>query len=547
MSLRENPMKTSCRVSHRSRLARPRRPRGQAMILGVISLVVLALVVFMTMNVTVSVQQKIRLQNYADAKAFSLAVIEARSLNYFAYTNRAIASSYVSMANVHAYMSEATMLSDLRLSGAAIMGVIATQELPQCFCWPGIPCRPQHCLHSVEAGLNATGLTIDAFSGKVARKIQNVDRAAQSVMSALNAHIVVLHTSQQAVKLGVMAALGQGELGDLKADNMSKAASVTSDPMTLGVHNVLKWNQAFESNTQKKRRIMAETVNASRQDFAWNRKGAPVIQNLLFAQVASLMKSESIWSGPNGTWLVEQGPGGFSGRTGVTASGTFPGQSGAIAPLTQDVAAKIEGKSMSSYDYALLIGQWRHGGFTAPLPMLGPVGVALFSSGDGSNHKAGMFALTGNPHSGSSHGSALSLERFLEFNIENSFPYNQPSVYATATTDSRVNEYGKRGPYEIAKDGSGTVRFKNVGSQEGVLTLSNNEPTKAFSKAQVYYHRIGDWSDYPNIFNPYWRAKLHPMTTQELATTLSVVDASAATVTGAARAVPGGSKGVNVQ
>ncbi|ATB29463.1 hypothetical protein [Melittangium boletus] len=519
------------------------------MILGVVSLVVLALVVFMTINVTVSVQQKIRLQNYADAKAFSLAVIEARSLNYFAYTNRAIASSYVSMANLHAYMSEATMLTDLRLSSAAVMTEIAAQELAQCFCWPGVPCRPQHCYHSFEAEMNALGLTIDALSGKVAKKIQNVDRSAQSVMSALNLHIGALHASQQAVKAGVLIALGKGEFGDLKADNMSKAASVTSDPLTLSIQNVQQWNQVFESNEQRKRRIMAETVNATRQDFAWNRKGAPLANGLLFPQLGKLVKSESIWMGPEGTWLSVQAPGGVSGRTGVTASGSFPGQSGAMAILTRDVASNIEGKSMSTYDHSALTGTWRHGAGGALLPLLGPIGVARLSSGDSEAHKSGLFSLTGNPHSGSAHSSPkLDMHRFLEFNIGDSYPYNQPAVYATATTDGRVNEFGNRGPYEIAKDGTGTVRITKVGPTDGVLTLTNNSPTKAFSKAQVYYHRIGDWSDYPNIFNPYWRAKLHPMTTRELATTLTIVDSNAAILVGGAQAVPGGGgKGVNIQ
>jgi len=32
----------------------------------------------------------------------------------------------------------------------------------------------------------------------------------------------------------------------------------------------------------------------------------------------------------------------------------------------------------------------------------------------------------------------------------------------------------------------------------------------AMSKALVYYHRLGDWTEQPNLFNPYWRAKLHP-------------------------------------
>jgi|GEM_PF-1604050 len=544
-------MKTLFRVLKRRTPADSRGPRsrGQAMILGVVSLVVLALVVFMTINVTVSVQQKIRLQNYADAKAFSLAVIEARSLNYFAYTNRAIASSYVSMANLHAYMSEATMLTDLRLSAAAIMTEIAAQETAECMCCWGGPCCFSHCIHAVEAELNAVGLGIDALSQKVAKKVQNVDRSAQNVMSALNLHIGALHASQQAVKAGVLVALGKGEFGDLKADNMSKAASVTSDPMTLSIQNVQQWNQVFESNEQRKRRIMAETVNATRQDFAWNRKGAPIADTLLFLQLAQLVKSETIWIGPNGTWLVVQAPGGMSGRTGVTATGSFPGQSGAMALLTRDVAANIEGKSMSSYDHSALMGTWRHGVGGALLPLLGPIGVARITSGDNQVHANGLFSITGSPHTGSAHSSPkLDMHRFLEFNIGDTYPYNQPAVYATATTDGRVNEFGKRGPYEVAKDGTGTVRITHVGPTDGVLTLTNNSPTKAFSKAQVYYHRIGDWSDYPNLFNPYWRAKLHPMTTRDIATTLTVVDSNAAILVGGAQAVPGsGGNGVNVQ
>ncbi|WP_434382563.1 hypothetical protein [Melittangium boletus] len=524
------------------------RSRGQAMILGVVSLVVLALVVFMTINVTVSVQQKIRLQNYADAKAFSMAVMEARALNYFAYSNRAIASSYVSMANVHAYVSEATMLTDLRFSGALVMQTIAAEELAQCFCgW--VPCRPQHCLHAAEAEINVAGLFIDAFGGKIAKKVQAVDRSARGVTEALDRHIRALNVSQKAVHGGVMLALGKGSFGSLKEDNMSKAASVTSDPMTLSAQNIMQWTQAFETNDQKKRRILAENVNATRQDFAWNRTNSLIATPVLFARLSDLVKAETLWVGPKGTWIIEQFPGGVSGRTGVVAAGNFPGQSGATAIITRDVAANVEGKSMTSFDHGLLGGTWRHGVGGAPLPMLGPIGVARITTGASQAHASGLFSLTGNPHTGASHSNPeLAMERFMEFNIGDSFPFNQPAVFATATTDGRVNEFGNRGPYEIAKDGTGTVRFTNVGNSDASLTLTNNSPTKAFSKAQVYYHRMGDWSDYPNLFNPYWRAKLHPVTTRELATTLTIVDSNAAIVVGGASAIPGsGGKGVNVQ
>ena len=33
----------------------------------------------------------------------------------------------------------------------------------------------------------------------------------------------------------------------------------------------------------------------------------------------------------------------------------------------------------------------------------------------------------------------------------------------------------------------------------------------ATSVAQVYYHRPGWWWEHPNLFNPFWRAKLAPI------------------------------------
>ena len=143
------------------------------------SLLVLALIVFITFNVTVAVQQKIKLQNYADAKAFSLAVAEARTLNYLRYTNRAIASSYVGMANVHAYMSEAAMLADLKCSAArSIMGVISGMETCAVLLHAGSPCCFHHCVDAFEAGMNALASTIDWFTGDMGNRLSKLDGPA---------------------------------------------------------------------------------------------------------------------------------------------------------------------------------------------------------------------------------------------------------------------------------------------------------------------------------------------------------------------------------
>ena len=149
---------------------------------------------------------------------------------------------------------------------------------------------------------------------------------------------------------------------------------------------------------------------------------------------------------------------------------------------------------------------------------LGPISPGNLSTGQSGNKHSGGFLgdIFNNPHSGSNHGQNL------DFSASRSSPpaarsrsTSRPCTRASST-DTRVNEYGQRGPWEVAKDQSGTIKVTNVGPQDAKLTLSNNTRAKAFSKAMVYYHRIGDWADYPNMFNPFWRAKLQPITNGEI-------------------------------
>lgn len=524
------------------RAARRGQSRGQMIILGAVSLLVLALIVFITFNVTIAVQQRIKLQNYADSKAFSMAVAEARTLNYLAYTNRSIASAYVGMANVHAYMSEAAMLADLKLSGATIMGAIAGQEYNLCMCcctpFGCAPCCFNHCIDAFEAGMNALGLTLDWISGDMGGKLSQLDGPATNATNALNNHINQIRLSQTAARTAMVALLGTGTFGDLKKSNMQKADTVTNDEMMVSAQNLQQWNRVFNGNTNQKKQIMTEVVNASRQDFAWNRSGpgGVPITPMLFPQLSQRVKSSSIWMGPNGTWTITQTPDvGFlaGGRTGAAANAFN-------MAFTGDVGNNQAGAMVSSFDWGMLMGQWKHGASSSTLPIFGPISPGNLSTGQSGNKHSGGFLgdIFNNPHNGSNHGQNLDFSRFQEFAPSGSFPFNQPSVYAGASTDTRVNEYGQRGPWEVAKDQSGTITVTNVGPQDAKLTLSNNNRSKAFSKAMVYYHRIGDWADYPNMFNPFWRAKLQPITTGEIATVLTAVDSQAAQVVG-------GSMGVN--
>ena len=46
--------------------------------------------------------------------------------------------------------------------------------------------------------------------------------------------------------------------------------------------------------------------------------------------------------------------------------------------------------------------------------------------------------------------------------------------------------------------------------RSGVLNLGVGAGMHVLARAQVYYHRPGAWQEPPNLFNPYWGARLAP-------------------------------------
>jgi hypothetical protein len=72
------------------------RQEGQALVLACLLMLLLSLALITTVNIGHSVHERIRLQNTADAAAYSTAAMEARAFNFYAFTNRTQVSHYVS-------------------------------------------------------------------------------------------------------------------------------------------------------------------------------------------------------------------------------------------------------------------------------------------------------------------------------------------------------------------------------------------------------------------------------------------------------------------
>ena len=69
------------------------RQHGQALVLGLFLVFATLAVLLLMFNTGRVVDEKMRLTNAADATAWSVATLEARALNYDAYTNRAIVAN----------------------------------------------------------------------------------------------------------------------------------------------------------------------------------------------------------------------------------------------------------------------------------------------------------------------------------------------------------------------------------------------------------------------------------------------------------------------
>ena len=73
-----------------------RRQEGQALVLAALMVLVMSIAVLTTVNIGHTVHERIRLQNTADAASYSMAAMEARAFNFYAYANRTQVSHYVS-------------------------------------------------------------------------------------------------------------------------------------------------------------------------------------------------------------------------------------------------------------------------------------------------------------------------------------------------------------------------------------------------------------------------------------------------------------------
>lgn len=165
------------------------KQKGQVIVYLVVFIGVLALAVSYVFNSIQVVNEKNRLQNTVDAAAYSVAVIESRSLNFTAYTNRAMVANHVAIAQA---VSLTSWIRFLDISAANIADY--TSIIPY--------------VGSVTAA-------IEGIVGAIKEVMEPLLRA---IASAIDMQITLLQEGQRAMH-AAMLAVAEETLSQVIAEN----------------------------------------------------------------------------------------------------------------------------------------------------------------------------------------------------------------------------------------------------------------------------------------------------------------------------------------
>ena len=514
---------------------------GQALVLGAVFGLVLMLCVLGTVNLGRAVYDKVQLQAAADAAAYSQAAVEARVMNFTAYTNRAMVVHYASL------MAATTYLTYIHFEWVFLEALLeVARYIPYI---GGVFATMQQILKVV---------------------VTTLDVAVAALAPLLTAANIVLYGLQEgawwSVYLGRLARAlpPEAHSGDSPAHpyqaiwpHLIPAANQAVFAQTRG-HVTMPQNTAeaarillnHESDAVQLARLhMLEVANSARQpwvatgDRSADPSASPMARHFQWRLVPG-----HLWYGSHArTELGTFPPGSGASSTAQIWSGqqaflkwqfkafgiSFAGTRPIFTFVGMDQIAPSVSPFKDSY-----FRSWRPGAilgvaFDVLVPGLGRFfdGIETYANRTLPSPDKRLFTLT--PYVSFS-PRANSKPGLGPFGALGNF--GQPDVLVGLAKDGRdanaepaaARTYRRRFSWDGEQAGHAAVEFRSTaadgprlpGMPRDLQLL--HEGQNAFAAAQVYYHRPGDWKEMPNLFNPLWGARLMPVTESNVAARLGL-------------------------
>lgn len=491
------------------------RSRGQVLVLGCLALFIMALMLMASFGVSNAIHERIRIQSHADAQAFSLATVEARAMNVTAHFNRAIAATLVAQMSLHSWMAIASNDVAMLQAGAYIMFTIAGIET-------GYGCYPFNFSHCpcVAAALISAFRFLSAHS-EWQNTLEGLESTFNDGVKALKEMVDSLHKAQKAVLDGAKVELNGGHVMDkLKQANAPKSEYITAlNDMNVGDFACALEGSGFDdscsgphkrdkASVADRSKVMSDAANAARPMFDQMGMASAVMSDDNFKGFSDpKVPKDALTDGKWTHFFMTQGRVGSSNYDSQASAGSE----------AKNVGAGDVGSGVA------VVTSFKH----VPI-MAMPFTGSVYSDSGGGQHDP-----MGDSHSNfkgvySEDDPCNNSNCFVNFRATDDAKkdFGQPTVYGGAKQDLRIyqtkNGFGEKPPWELNDARKVKIEIVQGDAAEIDYLARNNGMGYAVSKAKVYFHQLGNWQSPPNLFDAFWRAKLHFFSKTELQSVLDV-------------------------
>jgi len=536
---------------------RRRNERGQALPLAAVGIFAMALGVLATLNLGQAVHQKIKLQNAADSAAYSLAAMEARTFNYIAFLNRAQIAHYNTAMVVQSYMTWVGF--QVALFGTAVdvlVGLKGGVDTGASWCCAGpcvIGCPYQIIRPAVIAALNIAKASrrmavmfhkigdqlghwiVEAMSifnnaavwqtqfARAALLNGHILTGMQSYVSKMDPDISFTQGKSRFMNMFINMALNSIEYYqafDNAAGINPMVFAIPFDMFRVGPSG--KYTKHSDDGAKDAFRIMTELCHATRTPkFVSNRRegffsytgftglGGKKLGQTKFTEKGDMKGAEISAIGSEGNYQI----GAYLSSDDYATQASGGGFAVAVATLTMKNAGAL-GDAIAAYE-----SKGKHykygGGKDSGLPSPERQGLTVIPPPYNSSPSKTMETKNHAPWPG--------FAPYFKFkpDKERTSDFNQPSTWIFLNKhhedfQSRNSSLGggnqERAPWYANfsfRHGSREVKLDTTvgGSRNSYLF----EGLNVISRGMAYYHRPGNWTEHPNFFNPFWRARLAPV------------------------------------
>ncbi len=533
-----------------------RRRPGQVMPLAALGLFIMVMSIVATMNLGQAVYQKIRVQNAADAAAYSLAAMEARAFNFVALTNRTQIVHYNTALALQSYLSYAGFVVSLTGTMRDLANAIRSVVQTGCSTLP-YPANVPFC---AAVGPATAMANVAGIFAKIASQIYDLlHRFIPMGVEALSLFNRYAIWEMQLIRLVLVNAhlltgvyefvtanddqLGWGSKGLLlnwainsllnymefrTAFDAGAGVNPGLVDLIVGLMNkptrLTDYSKDPPQEMEEAQAVMAELINASRSHKdIYNRSGMVAV-TMGWDMIAGMKMGQAK--------IVD------SGKLGPEVRTIRHSQNDGHYPV---------GDTLASDDY---LAAGAMGIFFAPpapafvMLLPGPTGSQKLGDGvyadkDGGGHY--RYRSPGGQTPGAPNGwSSIAFAPFpprglrrtmakrnesdhkfqpspyFKFNAlgDRYKDYNQPSTWVFLNKHHENFQTGdNKRPWHYQftfKQGSqpAVSLDTTIGGSRTALLF---EGINVISRGMAYYHRPGVWDEHPNFFNPFWRARLAPV------------------------------------